>query len=88
MNFQSACELGLEGIDYLTGHPDLLARFLAESGASPDDLSEHLQEVTTLMAILAWLMLDDEVLTDFCRTNSHDYREVHTAVHIIENQGY
>lgn len=70
MNRQEAAEtLALQALAWLAAQDDLLANFLAMTGASLSDLARDARDPAFLGAVLDFLLMDDAWVIAFCDGN-------------------
>jgi hypothetical protein len=73
--------LALKALGFLAGEPDALARFLAQSGASPDELRARTDDPHFLGGVLDYLLSDDALAQRFCAEVSIAPQVLHLARH-------
>jgi Protein of unknown function (DUF3572) len=66
MTPENAEILALEGLGWLAGDGEAIARFLNLSGIDPADLRQAAGEPGTAVAVLDFLLADDALLVAFC----------------------
>jgi hypothetical protein len=66
MQQESAHVLALQALEWLAGDDELFATFLASTGASVVDLARRAKDEGFLVAILDFLLTDDERVMAFC----------------------
>lgn len=71
--------LALEGLGWLAGEPDSIDRFLALSGIDAADLRAAAGEPGTGVAVLDFLLAQDDLLLRFCESLGVEPRQVHAA---------
>ena len=65
--------LALKALDWLLGRDDLLPVFLGASGASLGDLRGRVEDPALLAAVLDFVTMDDEWVSEFCEATSVPY---------------
>jgi hypothetical protein len=65
MTPEAAADLARDALVWLSARPDVLGRFLAETGAGPDDLRVGLRDPALLGALLDFLLADEALLRAF-----------------------
>jgi hypothetical protein len=75
--------LALAALAYLAGTPDVLGRFLGNSGLEASDLRLRASDPDVLRAVLEFLLTDDALAGDFCRDQGLDPRDLHLATHLL-----
>ncbi len=75
--------LALEALAFLAGTPDVLGRFLGNSGLEASDLRLRASDPDVLRAVLEFLLADDALAGDFCRDRGMDPRDLHLANHVL-----
>jgi len=78
-NRSTAEIFALEALTWLVGREDLLSIFLGSSGLSRDDLRDRAGDTELLVAVLDFLLMDDEWIRAFCDDKGHDYAAVMSA---------
>ena len=86
MNRAAAEILGLKALGWLVNLPDDLGRFLNVSGAGEDELRERASDPVFLAAVLDFLLSEDALLTAFCEAESVDFKQIHLAHHVLEQE--
>jgi hypothetical protein len=86
MTFDQASAVGLAGLTYLAGKEDAVAVFLRLSGLQPPDLRNRVDDPDLLLAVLEFLLTDDEIVMDFCRERDLSPRRIHLAQHVLETR--
>lgn len=73
-NEQEAAEiLGLRALGWLAGKDDQLSIFLESSGAALDDLRTRANDPAFLIAVLDFIMSEDQWLMEFCDATGLPY---------------
>ena len=75
--------LALECLGWLAGDPDSIQRFLDLSGTSAADLRAAAGEPGTCLAVLDFLLGNEELLLKFCESTGLDPRQVNAARHAL-----
>lgn len=81
MTPENAEILALEGLGWLAGEEDGIARFLGQSGIDPAQLREAAGSPETGAAVLDFLLGDEELLLRFCEHAQISPRQLHLARH-------
>ncbi|HWY61063.1 MAG TPA: DUF3572 domain-containing protein [Rhizomicrobium sp.] len=76
--------LGLEALAWLAAGPDALARFLAASGISGDDLRAAAGTPGLTVAVLDFLLAHEDLLMSFCETTGTSTGLLHQARRRLE----
>jgi hypothetical protein len=84
MTAESAEILALEGLGWLAGHTEGLDRFLAVSGLDPAGLREAAGAPGTGLAILEFLLANEQLLVAFCDATGTNPQAIHAARHRLE----
>lgn len=71
--------VALEGLGWLAGEPDSIQKFLNLSGIDAADLRQAAGEPGTGVAVLDFLLGQDELLMKFCEAAELEPRQVHAA---------
>lgn len=71
--------LALESLGWLAGDPAAIQRFLDQSGTTAATLRAAAGEPATCLAVLDFLLGNEELLLDFCVTARLDPRQVQAA---------
>ncbi|MBV9571200.1 MAG: DUF3572 domain-containing protein [Alphaproteobacteria bacterium] len=71
--------LALKALAFIAGRPEILHRFLASSGADPASLRARADHPETLVAVLDFLLANEDLLAEFCSEQQIDFRSVHLA---------
>ena len=58
--------IAIKALTYIAGDQDLIGAFLSQSGLSPDELRERLNEPGFLVGVLDFLLMDDQRVLAFC----------------------
>jgi len=77
--------LALEALAFVAGSAADLARFVENSGITPDELRARAEEPAVLAAVLAFLLADDERLLAFCAEQGVVPKDVHRAEHALQH---
>jgi len=75
--------LALEGLGWLAGEPDAIQKFLNLSGIDAATLRDAAGEPGTGLAVLDFLLHQDELLLKFCESAALEPRQVHAARHAL-----
>ena len=67
MTAESAAQMGAKALLFLAEQPDHMGAFLAESGASVDDLRASAADPQILGYVLAHIAAREELAEEFCR---------------------
>lgn len=70
---KSAEVVALEGLSWLVGSDELLPIFLGSTGASESDLKRRAGDSDFLASVLDFLLLNDEWISEFCRSAGYTY---------------
>ena len=73
--------LALEGLGWLAGEQDGIQRFLDQSGIDPATLRQAAGSPGMAVAVLDFLLANEELLLRFCESASVAPRELHLARH-------
>ncbi|NIJ40048.1 hypothetical protein FHS78_000303 [Parvibaculum indicum] len=58
--------IAIKALTFMAHDQDLMGAFLAQSGLSPDELRERLNEPGFLIGVLDFLLMEDERVLAFC----------------------
>ncbi len=83
MDIDRAATLALEVLAFLAADPDAFGRFAGLTGLDPASAAARAGEAEFLASVLDFLLADEPLLIDFCRTGSTDARAVHLARHVL-----
>lgn len=75
--------LALEGLGWLAGEPESLEKFLNLSGMDGAALRDAAGEPGTGVAVLDFLLGQDEILLRFCESLAVAPKQVHAARHAL-----
>lgn len=75
--------LALEGLGWLAGDPDSIQKFLNLSGIDAAGLRQAAGEPGTCLAVLDFLLGDEDLLLKFCEAARLEPRKVHAARHAL-----
>jgi hypothetical protein len=78
-----AATVALKGLAYLVNFDAGLNRFLDISGLDRDTMRARADEPDFLVALLDFMLTDEELLLGFCDEASVDVRTVHMARHVL-----
>ena len=78
-----AATIALKALGYLADSEQELHRFLDFSGASAATLRARADEPEFLVAVLDFLLTNEELLVGFCDATSIPARDVHMARHVL-----
>lgn len=70
MNREQAETIALQALSFLAKDDELLGRFLASTGLTPQELKQHIREPEFLGGVLDAILADDNVLLEFCNVAS------------------
>ena len=79
MNTQKAEILALEGLGWLAGNEDGLARFLSLSGLDEAALRAQAGSPDMHVAVLDFLLAHEDLLLQFCESAAIQPRQLHLA---------
>jgi hypothetical protein len=79
--------LGLEALAWLAGEDGALERFLAASGVDQAALRAAAGRPETVLAVLDFLLANEELLLGFCSGGGIDPRMIHHARHVLDRGG-
>jgi hypothetical protein len=79
MTRERAETIGLNGLAFLAGLPEWLDRFLRLSGLETPALRARASDPDFLRAVLDFLLTDDVLVTDFCKEQGLEARDIHMA---------
>jgi hypothetical protein len=82
---QEAETLALEALAFIAASAVDLARFVENSGITPNELRARAEEPAVLAAALAFLLADDERLLAFCAEQGIEPKDVHWAEHALQH---
>ncbi len=74
MTSTEAETLALQALGWLATREDLLAGFMAASGASPQHFGRSIEDPAFLVSILDFVTASDSVVTAFCDAVGLDYQ--------------
>ena len=81
MNTENAEILALEGLGWLAGDEGGLARFLELSGLDQGDLRAQAGSHEMHVAVLDFLLANEDLLLKFCESAATEPRQLHLARH-------
>jgi hypothetical protein len=81
MTPENAEILALEGLGWLAGEEDAIHRFLNLSGIDTDALRAGAGSPEMGLAVLDFLLTNEDLLVRFCETASVDPKDLHLARH-------
>ena len=76
--------LALEGLGWLAGQEDGLQRFLDQSGIEPGGLREAAGRPEAGLAVLDFLLSNEDLLLGFCASADIDPQALHLARHRLD----
>jgi hypothetical protein len=83
MTPENAEILALEGLGWLAGDQEAIQRFLDVSGIDGADLRAAAGSPGTAVAVLDFLLANEELLVRFCDDAEVKARDVHMARHVL-----
>jgi hypothetical protein len=83
MNTERAEVLALEGLGWLAGEEDGIERFLTQSGTDAAALRDAAGSPEMGVAILDFLLANEDLLLRFCESASVSAKELHLARHAL-----
>jgi hypothetical protein len=83
MTPENAEILALEGLGWLAGEEEAIHRFLDLSGIDGADLRAAAGSPGTAVAVLDFLLANEELLVRFCDHAEVKTRDVHMARHVL-----
>lgn len=79
-NRQEAAQLlALRALAWLASDEELIGQFLLATGARPDEIRARAQDADFHLAILDFLLVDDQRVMAFCDAHSYPYTEPQAA---------
>ncbi len=84
MTPDAAATLALDALAYLAGVPDAFDRFADLSGLDRNTVRARAQEPSFLVAVLDFMLTDEQLLVEFCGDASIDPQAVHMARHLLD----
>lgn len=79
--------IALQAVGWLIADDDLRPKFLAATGASPDDLRGRIGDPVFLAAVLSFVTSDDSTVRAFCDAAGLAYDQPLRARHALPGQG-
>ena len=73
----------LNALGFLADSPRALEAFMAQSGVDITAIKARAADSDFLMAVLDFLMANEELLVDFCETRRIDPKAVQMALHTL-----
>jgi hypothetical protein len=86
MNTERAEVLALEGLGWLAGEEDGIERFLTQSGTDAAALRDAAGSPEMGVAILDFLLANEDLLLRFCESASVSAKELHLARHALDGE--
>ncbi|MGC9954960.1 MAG: DUF3572 domain-containing protein [Rhizomicrobium sp.] len=83
MTRERAETIGLDGLAFLVTMPERLERFMRLSGVEIPALRARASDPDFLRAVLDFLLTEDVLVTDFCKEQGLDARDVHLAHRVL-----
>jgi hypothetical protein len=83
MTPENAEILALEGLGWLAGDQEAIQRFLDVSGSDGADLRAAAGSPGTAVAVLDFLLANEELLVRFCDDAEVKAKDVHLARHVL-----
>ena len=83
MTPEHADVLALEGLAWLAGQDDAIQRFLAQSGTDAASLRQAAGSREMSVAVLDFLLGNEELLLQFCESASIAPKQMHLARHVL-----
>ncbi|MEJ6708796.1 MAG: DUF3572 domain-containing protein [Amylibacter sp.] len=87
MTPEAAEVVALQALAWIVGNDDLRGVFLGASGASVDDLRTSAADVDFQASVLAFLLMDDQWVIEFCDDHRLDYQTPNQAQQSLPGQG-
>lgn len=87
MTLEAAEVVALQALAWIVGNDDLRDVFLGASGASVDDLRTSAADVDFKASVLAFLLMDDQWVIEFCDDHRLDYQTPYQAQQSLPGQG-
>ena len=84
MTPDAAATLALDALTYLASVPDAFDRFADLSGLDRNTVRQRAQETAFLVAVLDFLLADEQLLVEFCGGASIDPPAIHMARHALD----
>lgn len=79
--------LALEGLGWLAGQEEGLRRFLDLSGIGAEELRAAAGRPETGIAVLDFLLANEDLLLDFCKSAAIEPGTLHLARHRLDGAG-
>jgi len=79
--------LALEGLTWLAEQEEGLGRFLDQSGITAQDLRENAGSPEMGMAVLDFLLANEDLMLGFCESAGLEPKAVHLAHHHMNGAG-
>jgi len=77
--------LGLKALTWLVARPEALERFLSASGLGAADLRARASEPDLLAALIDYLLSNETLAMEFCKTEGVESRDLHLAQRALTN---
>lgn len=84
MTSDTAGEIAIKALTYLSNDPELMGRFLALSGLDPAGLKDVVSEPSFLAGILDFLLMDDSLLLTFASNASINPHDIASAKAVLD----
>ena len=65
--------LGINALGWLAGHDELFPIFQGATGADVAAIRDGAVSKETLIAVLDFILMDDDWIKEFCDAHNHDY---------------
>ena len=76
--------LALEGLGWLAGQEEGLRRFLDQAGIDAAGLRDAAERPETGLAVLDFLLSNEDLLVGFCESAAVEPRQLHMARHRLD----
>jgi hypothetical protein len=86
MTPERAETIALDGLGWLAGQDNAIQRFLDQSGIDATSLREAAGSREMGVAVLDFLLGDDDMLLQFCESASVAPKQMHLARHILSGE--
>jgi Protein of unknown function (DUF3572) len=83
MTKERAETIALGGLAFLAAEPDRIGQFISNSGLDSAALRGLASDPDVLRAVLDQILKDDTLVTEFCREQELDIRDLHVAAHVL-----
>ena len=83
MTPEAAQVIAIKAVGWLVSNDELLPVFMASTGTSAEDLKASLEDISLLVSVMDFILMEDQWVLDFCDVAGFDPHKLQSVRHAL-----